>query len=88
MRFIDGRLEGVCIVHVDDFQVAGTERARKELKEHLFDKYSMKDVGFGRYCGMNLTREDGNGEISIDMKDYIEKLYERFEEPKESNLRY
>ena len=82
-------LIGIAIIHVDDLQVSGTDEVIKELKEALFNEYVMKDVGFGRYCGMNITRNaNSHNDILIDMEDYIEKMYNKYDQPKLRNMPY
>ena len=49
-------LEGVIIIHVDDFLVAGNEQTILKSKDALFETYTMKETGAKRYCGINIEQ--------------------------------
>ena len=79
-------LEGVIIIHVDDFLVAGNEQTILRLKDALFQTYTMKETGAKRYCGINIEQTPTC--IKLDMQDYIEKMFIEFKEPTKSSMPY
>ena len=78
-RHKNGKLEGMILTHVDDFQIAGTEEFLKEVREELKTKLKVSKVERGkfRFTGVDIEKH-GKG-ITISMEDYANS-FEKIEE--------
>ena len=70
----DGKLVGMCILHVDDFLVGGTNEFLKALSNKLKGRFTFgkTESGSFKYTGLNIEqKEDG---IYVDQIEYIESI--------------
>lgn len=69
----------VVAVYVDDLIIFSNDATQtKKIKQHLSDRFKMKDLGLAKYIlGMEIIRND-NGSISIHQGRYIKDVLERF----------
>ena len=80
-----GKLEGIFVMHVDDFLYAGT----KEFKRHVIDKIIQKYKvgrqinGSFRYVGLKIAQAKDN--ITIDQSEYIAEMEEIPVSPERKN---
>lgn len=70
----------ILLLYVDDMLVAGNSvRIVRELKQHLSQRFSMKDLGVAkRILGMNIIRDRKKRELRLSQEKYILKILERF----------
>ena len=71
----EGKLVGLCILHVDDFLIGGTSEFFRLIECHLLNKFTFGKVQCNKfkYTGINIEQKE-NGEILIDQNDYIKNL--------------
>jgi hypothetical protein len=70
----------VVALYVDDFFVfSNNEKETERLKQELSSKFKLKDLGQVKQClGMNVSVDRENGVVTLDQKDYVEKLLHKF----------
>ena len=53
----DGKLCGICVLHVDDFLIGGTGSFHKIVKEKLVGRFTFGKIEFGsfKFTGLNIT---------------------------------
>ena len=66
-------------LHVDDISIFGDDEALiTSIKEKLSAHFKMKDLGImKRFLGLDIST-DGNGDISVSQKRYLQKVLHRF----------
>ena len=72
---VDGRLEGCLTVHVDDFQLAGTDRFTKNVSDVIVKKFkiSKREQENFKFTGVDVSRLE-NGDIIIGQEAYKDAL--------------
>ena len=83
----EGKLLGLCILHVDDFLVGGTSEFFDLIENNLLNKFTFGKVQCNKfkYTGINIEQKE-NGEIFIDQDDYIQSLKEiEIDKPTDKN---
>lgn len=70
----------VVAVYVDDVIIISNDiELKNALKNHLSNKFKMKDMGPAKFVlGMRITRDVKSGSISIDQSQYIRNILDRF----------
>ena len=77
----EGKTGTTILTHyVDDiFLLGNNKQLLGKLKKQLMDRCEMTDFGdVSKVLGMNVTRDQENGTIIIDQKDYTEDIIERY----------
>ena len=71
-----GKLEGVFVMHVDDFLFAGTEAFSKSVIEVLVSKYKVgkRQITSFRYVGLDVTQDEG--QILVNQDNYAGEIAE------------
>ena len=71
----DGKLKGLCIVHVDDFLFGGDDEFYGILKNTLMTKFTFGKIESEKfkYTGLNIEQKE-DGTIYVDQIDYIKSL--------------
>ena len=71
----DGKLKGLCIVHVDDFLFGGDDEFYGILKNTLMTKFTFGKIESEKfkYTGLNIAQKE-DGTIYVDQIDYIKSL--------------
>lgn len=77
---INGQHRTYIAVYVDDFLVFSNDQLlRRFLKEELFRRFRMKDLGDANFCmGLHITRDRANGIIYLDQRRHIADLLTKF----------
>ncbi|PIK34738.1 hypothetical protein BSL78_28434 [Apostichopus japonicus] len=72
----NGRLEGVFVMHVDDFLFAGSEAFNKNVIDRVVDKYKVgrREIESFRYVGLDL--EQGESGIKVNQDEYVMEKYQ------------
>ena len=78
-RHGNGKLEGMILTHVDDFQIAGTEKFLKEIRDELKTKLKVSKVERGKFRFTGVDIEKTAKGITISMEDYADS-FEKMEE--------
>lgn len=76
-RFIKGqKLEGIFLLHVDDFLCAGTDRFKKDIVEAIGKRFKVgkRQNGSFRYIGLDLTQNSDRGGINMNQNEYIQEM--------------
>lgn len=70
----DRKLQGMFLMHVDDFLIAGTNHFMKEVIGPLLEKYKVgkRQDGSFRYVGIDIDQTQGG--LVIQQKKYIEEI--------------
>lgn len=70
----NGKLIGMCILHVDDFLVGGTNAFLNELSTKLRGRFTFgkTESGSFKYTGLNIEQKDDG--IYVDQIEYIESI--------------
>lgn len=68
------------VIYVDDILIAGNSiLAIKHLKQKLSREFEMKDLAEVRcFLGLNINRNRADGVMTIDQKQYVMKILQRF----------
>ena len=71
----DGKLIGICIIHVDDFLIGGSEEFHEIIKKSLMTKFTFGKVENRKFkfTGLNIEQRN-DGTIYIDQNEYIQSL--------------
>ena len=71
-----GRLEGVFVMHVDDFLFCGTTEFNKNVIEKISKKYKVgkRSVNHFKYVGLNMAKNEHG--IYVDQETYADELEE------------
>ena len=71
----DGSLAGMCLTHVDDFVINGTEEFVNETVELMKRELTISKVVKNefRFCGLDLCQKDGKIELS--MNEYADNMF-------------
>ena len=75
LYFVEDRLEGLMMIHVDDFLWAGSECFRNKIIKPMYEKFqvgSFSSTGF-KYVGLQVDQEC-SGKIRINQNNYIKSL--------------
>ena len=69
-------LEGIIVLHVDDFLVSGTERFYNNVLRIICEKFKVgsQNEGKFKYVGLNITKATNGIEVSQDQ--YVEEIQE------------
>ena len=73
-RVKNGKLVGICVLHVDDFLIGGSDSFHRCVEEKLVGKFTfgkIEDEKF-KFTGLNIKQTDGC--IYVDQNDYIQSL--------------
>ena len=73
-RHKDGKLEGMILSHVDDFNMAGTEKFLGEIRTMLKTELSVSKVERNKFCFTVVDIERNDEGITISMEDYANSL--------------
>ena len=71
-----GKLDGICILHVDDFLISGSKEFQKEVAQKLKGRFTFGkiEVESFKFTGLNIVqKEDG---IYIDQNEYVQSINE------------
>ena len=85
----NGRLQGIVIMHVDDFQFAGTEIFKKEVMEKVCNEFKiskMETLSY-KYVGIDVCQDEATAEIILKQNDYNDTLKEVDVDSKETGNR-
>lgn len=77
---IKDQLRTYIAVYVDDSMIFSNDLELKRfLKNELFRRFHMKDLGEATFClGLRITRDRANGIIYLDQRRHIEDLLQKF----------
>ena len=70
----EGQLTGLCIMHVDDFLVGGTEAFESMLNNKLKKRFSFGRTETGRFKFTGLNIEQKNDGVFVDQIEFIKSL--------------
>ena len=73
-RHRDNKLEGMILSHVDDFNVAGTEKFLSEIREMLKKELSVSKLEKNKFRFTGVDIEKTEKGITISMEEYAESL--------------
>ena len=78
--FDDKTGPAILVLYADDiFLLGNNKQLLGKLKKQLLDRCEMTDFGdVSKVLGMNVIRDQENGTIMIDQKDYTEAFFERY----------
>lgn len=67
-------------VYVDDLILfTSSSKTKEQIKNHIFTKFEMKDLGEVKYClGLEVHRDRKNGSLCISQKKYIKDILTKF----------
>lgn len=69
----------IVAIYVDLLILSNCKVEERKLKKCLKENFEMKDLGnVKQFLGMNIERNREKGEISINQRDYIKKIIEKF----------
>ena len=83
----EGKLIGMCILHVDDFLMGGTDSFYKVVQDKLLGRFTFGKVEVGnfKFTGLDIKQNDDG--IYVDQNDYIQSLepikIDKFVDPSE-----
>ena len=71
----EGKLEGLCILHVDDFLIGGKPEFFDLIKKEFMNKFTFGKVQCQKfkYTGLNIEQSQ-DGTIHLDQNEYIQSL--------------
>ena len=73
-KYKDGKLQGMILTHVDDFNMAGTKEFIEEIREMLKSKLSVSKVEKDKFRFTGVDIEKTKDGITISMEDYAKSL--------------
>ena len=70
----DGKLIGICVLHVHDFLIGGTTDFHHTDKEKLVSRFTFRKIEYGsfKFTGLNI-KQTSEG-IFVDQNEYIQSL--------------
>lgn len=76
----EGCFKTIVLLYVDDFFIfSNCSKETSRLKCKLSENFKIKDLGCIKKClGMNVNFDKENGVVTIDQKDYINELVQKF----------
>ncbi|CAG7832836.1 unnamed protein product, partial [Allacma fusca] len=71
----------VIVIYVDDLIVASNNAEKmKEIVDKLSSNFKISDLGeLKKYLGINIIRDKKNKVMTLDQREYVDKILERFE---------
>ena len=75
-KFKKNKLDGICILHVDDFLISGSKEFQKEVLQKLKGRFTFGkiEVESFKFTGLNIVqKEDG---IYVDQNEYVQSINE------------
>ena len=70
----DGKLLGLCILHVDDFLIGGTATFLQSIQKKLLGRFKFGKIENEKFKFTGLNIQQNKNEIVIDQDDYVKSL--------------